>query len=190
MYLFFDAETNGLPKDWKAPVTDFNNWPRLLQLAYSIYDSEGNKVKDYNFYIKPEGFDTIDPKSALVNKITMEMLNELGIDLETALTQFHKDVDKSEFLIAHNISFDESVVGCEFLRKGFKNIIEEKNRICTMLTTIDYCKIKGPYGNKWPKLSELHKKLFGVDFEDAHDASADNAVTAKCFFELIKNELI
>jgi hypothetical protein len=29
MYLFFDTETTGLPKNWKAPVTDLNNWPRM-----------------------------------------------------------------------------------------------------------------------------------------------------------------
>jgi len=34
MYLFFDTETTGLPKKWKAPITDLDNWPRLVQLAY------------------------------------------------------------------------------------------------------------------------------------------------------------
>jgi hypothetical protein len=36
MYLFFDTETTGLPKSWKAPVTDVNNWPRLVQLAFLL----------------------------------------------------------------------------------------------------------------------------------------------------------
>ncbi|KAF0237889.1 MAG: DNA polymerase III subunit [Prolixibacteraceae bacterium] len=44
MYLFFDTETTGLPKNWKAPVTDLNNWPRLVQLAYLLYDSDGNQI--------------------------------------------------------------------------------------------------------------------------------------------------
>jgi len=34
MYLFFDTETTGLPKNWKAPIEDLNNWPRLVQLAW------------------------------------------------------------------------------------------------------------------------------------------------------------
>jgi hypothetical protein len=37
MYLFFDTETTGLPKNYKAPVTDLNNWPRLVQLAWLFY---------------------------------------------------------------------------------------------------------------------------------------------------------
>ena len=32
MYLIFDTETTGLPKNWKAPLTDFDNWPRMVQL--------------------------------------------------------------------------------------------------------------------------------------------------------------
>ena len=44
MYLFFDTETTGLPKNWKAPVTDLNNWPRLVQLAYLLYDTSDQEM--------------------------------------------------------------------------------------------------------------------------------------------------
>ncbi|HET7116363.1 MAG TPA: hypothetical protein VFI29_07720 [Hanamia sp.] len=37
MYLFFDTETTGLPKNWKAPVADLNNWPRLSELHYKLF---------------------------------------------------------------------------------------------------------------------------------------------------------
>ncbi len=33
MYLFFDTETTGLPRNWHAPASDLANWPRLIQLA-------------------------------------------------------------------------------------------------------------------------------------------------------------
>ena len=36
-----------------------------------------------------------------------------------------------------------------------------------------------------PTLVELHQKLFGKDFGDAHDASYDVAATARCFFGLM-----
>ena len=32
-YLFFDTETTGLPRNYKAPSSDTRNWPRLVQLA-------------------------------------------------------------------------------------------------------------------------------------------------------------
>ena len=56
MYLFFDTETTGLPKNWNAPITDLNNWPRLVQLAYLCYDNEGNELSRGDFIVKPEGF--------------------------------------------------------------------------------------------------------------------------------------
>ena len=37
-YLFFDTETTGLPKNYNAPITDTDNWPRLVQLGL---DSDG-----------------------------------------------------------------------------------------------------------------------------------------------------
>ncbi len=36
MYLIFDTETTGLPKNYNAPLTDADNWPRLVQLAQSL----------------------------------------------------------------------------------------------------------------------------------------------------------
>jgi hypothetical protein len=54
-----------------------------------------------------------------------------------------------------------------------------------MRASTDYCKIPGPYGYKYPKLSELHIKLFGEDFKEAHDASADTNAPEKRFWEPI-----
>jgi DNA polymerase III epsilon subunit-like protein len=99
-------------------------------------------------------------------------------------------------IIGHNISFDINVVGAELLRIGSDFRIDSKPSICTMLSSMNYCAIPNPhqhrYGDpyKWPKLQELHKKLFGVEFEDAHDAMADIEATKRCFFELVKRNII
>jgi DNA polymerase III epsilon subunit-like protein len=54
-----------------------------------------------------------------------------------------------------------------------------------MKNSTQYCRINGRYGEyKWPTLSELHKKLFGYDFEKAHNALADIEATAKCFWKM------
>jgi hypothetical protein len=39
--LFFDAGTSGLPRDWSAPATLVDNWPRLVQLAWVACDADG-----------------------------------------------------------------------------------------------------------------------------------------------------
>ena len=189
MYLFFDTETTGLPKNWKAPVTDLNNWPRLVQLAYLLFDSNGNKISEGDFIIKPSGF-TIPLEVSRIHRITTERANNEGKDLLTVLRHFNSLIEKSSCLVAHNMSFDENIVGSEFLRNGMLNTIPSKNRICTMESSTNFCAINGPYGYKWPKLSELHYKLFKTDFEEAHNAMVDIHATSRCFWELAKKGVI
>lgn len=183
MYLFFDTETTGLPKNWKAPVTAVNNWPRLVQLAYLYYDKDGKQIDGGDFIIKPEGF-IIPAEASKVHGISHERALEEGKPLNSVLKIFAELIEESEFLIAHNISFDEKIIGAEFIRNKMPNTIEKKKKICTMQSSTDFCAIPGPYGNKWPKLSELHIRLFGLDFNEAHNAAADIGATAKCFWEM------
>ena len=56
MYLFFDTETTGLPRDYNAPVHNVENWPRMVQIAWLIYDYDGQKLDSKDFIIKPEGY--------------------------------------------------------------------------------------------------------------------------------------
>jgi len=170
-------------KNWKAPVTDLNNWPRLVQLAYLYYDNNGNKISGGDFIVKPEGF-TIPAEASRVHGISTKRALREGESITSVLQHFNSLIGQASYLVAHNISFDEKIVGSEFLRNGMQNSILSKNKICTMERTTRFCAINGPYGYKWPKLSELHYKLFGTGFEEAHDASVDVTVTAKCFWEL------
>ncbi|MBP7077784.1 MAG: 3'-5' exonuclease [Bacteroidales bacterium] len=183
MYLFFDTETTGLPKNWKAPVTDLNNWPRLVQLAYLLYDVSGNKISGGEYIVKPEGF-IIPADAARVHGITTEKAMRDGTPIAIVLTDFFDLINRSNYLVAHNMSFDENIMGAEFLRNGFNNPIPKKHKICTMEKTVDFCKIEGRYGYKWPKLSELYFKLFKTGFDEAHNAAVDINATAKCFWEL------
>jgi len=183
MYLFFDTETTGLPRNWKAPVTDLNNWPRLVQLAYLYYDNSGNKISGGDFIIKPEGF-TIPTDASRIHGISTEKALSEGQSITSVLHHFDSLIKQANYLVAHNMSFDEKIVGAELLRNGMPNSLHSKNKICTMERTTSFCAINGPYGYKWPKLSELHYKLFRTGFDEAHNAAVDIMVTAKCFWEL------
>lgn len=183
MYLFFDTETTGLPRNWKAPVTDLNNWPRLVQLAYLFYDKNGSKISGGDYIIKPEGF-TIPIETSRIHGISTERAIREGYPLNDILQKFQSLIDQADYLVAHNMSFDEKIVGAEFLRNKMPDRMASKKKICTMLSTTNFCLIEGPYGYKWPKLSELHYKLFNTGFDEAHNASVDINATAKCFWEL------
>ena len=183
MYLFFDTETTGLPRNYKAPVSDLNNWPRLVQLAYMLYDDNGNKILEGDHIIKPDGF-IIPIEASRIHGISTERANLEGKSILTVLQEFQSLIDEAEYLVAHNMSFDEKIIGAEFLRNRMQDSIASKRKICTMQSTTNFCAIAGPYGYKWPKLSELHYKLFRVGFEEAHNAAVDINATAKCFWEL------
>ncbi len=189
MYLFFDTETTGIPRNYKAPVTDTNNWPRMVQIAWLVYDSDKKRIDQQQFIIKPEGY-TIPIEVSRIHGITTEIALNEGKDLNYVLNLFNEQIEESKNIIAHNISFDEKIVGAELFRKSINTNLFNKPRLCTMHASTDYCKIPGNYGYKWPKLSELHVKLFGCDFEDAHNAAADIEATAKCFWKLRDLHLI
>ncbi len=192
MYLFFDTETTGLPRDWKAPVTDLSNWPRLVQLAWLLYESDGRLLSEGNYIIRPNGF-TIPKAASSIHGITTEKALAHGVKLETVMQEFMNQLKASTHLIAHNMSFDENIVGSEMLRMGMPNLLTTKRKVCTMKESTQFCNIDGYYekmGKKWPKLTELHYKVFEEDFEGAHDAATDIRITAKCFWELRRRRIL
>lgn len=182
-YLFFDTETTGVPEDYNAPASDTENWPRLVQLGWILTDEDGLILNKGNEIVKPNGFE-IPTDTSMVHGITTEKARQKGKPLKDVIELFLNDVKLAKYLVGHNISFDQQVVGAELYRLGLQDIVSNKHSICTMQSTIDYCKIPGHDGYKYPKLQELYYKLFGSNFEDAHDAMADITATKKCFFEL------
>ena len=190
-YLFFDTETTGLPQNWRAPVEDLENWPRMVQIAWTLY-KDSVKISSCNYIIEPEGFE-IPIESSKIHGITTARAKKDGASLQVVLKEFQDLVAKADFLVAHNISFDQMIVGAELLRKNMQNNIITKSRICNMEISTNFCAIpsvNGYSGYKWPKLSELYMKLFGKEFEDSHNALADVEATAKCFWEMKSRQLI
>lgn len=192
-YLFFDTETTGVPQNYDAPISDLQNWPRLVQLSWILCDQQGNDIETGNDIVKPNGF-IIPEAASKVHQITTIYAIETGADLSTVLNKFISVSKQAKYLVGHNVSFDINVVGAELLRIKSDYSIANKDSIDTMLKSINYCAIPSglSYGDKykWPKLQELHKKLFGYEFEDAHDAMADIRATKKCFFEMKRIGLI
>jgi len=188
MYLFFDTETTGLPVNWKAPVQDVSNWPRMVQIAWLLYSADGTRIDGKDFIIKPEGFSIPDDAVRVHGISTKKAMNE-GNELDVVLKLFAEQIENADALVAHNMSFDEKILGAEFIRKKIQNSLFKKNRICTMKESVRYCKLPGRYGYKWPKLSELHVELFGEDFKEAHDAFVDINATAKCFWKMKELEI-
>lgn len=84
MFLTFDTETTGLPKNFKADISDSDNWPRLVQLAWQLNNQKGELLSSDSIIIKPDGF-TIPYNSEKVHGISTEIAIKEGIELNDAI---------------------------------------------------------------------------------------------------------
>ena len=192
MYLIFDTETTGLPKRWKAPLTDSENWPRCIQIAWQIHDIKGTLIRHEDYLISPDGF-TIPFDSEKIHGISTALAENQGTPLAEVLNKFHTALNEVEFVVGHNVSFDRNIMGAEYLRSGLEDVFEQKAVIDTCTEeTARLCQIKGGRGGKFklPTLSELYYFLFQERFEDAHNATADVEATTRALFELLRKEFI
>ncbi len=188
MYLIFDTETTGLPKSWNAPVTDTDNWPRVIQTAWQLHDEMGNLIEHNDFLVQPDGFNIpFDAES--IHGISTDLAKEQGIPLNKGLELFNEVLQKTKFVVGQNVEFDVNIIACEFYRLGIRNNLTELPVLDTCTeATAKICQISGGRRGKFklPTLTELHKHLFETDFEEAHNATADVEATTRCFLELLR----
>ena len=191
MYLIFDTETTGLPHNKTAPITDLDNWPRLVQIAWQLHNEKGKLLSQHNYLVKPDGFD-IPFKAEQVHGISTKRALDEGHDLNKVLDLLVQDLARTSLVVGHNIEFDINIIGAECIRQKLDpDVLLKLNKLDTGLSAIEFCQLQGGLGGKlkMPTLLELHKKLFTKDFGDAHDASYDVAATARCFFGLLKQNV-
>jgi len=191
MYLIFDTETTGLPKDFNAPITDGDNWPRVVQIAWQLHDDMGKLVEQKDFLVKPEGFN-IPFGSEQIHGISTDLATQEGADLTEVLQAFNEVLQKADFIVGHNVRFDQNIMAAEFYRKGIDNTLTEISMLDTATEkTANLCQLPGGRGGRYklPKLGELYHHIFHTDFKEAHNATADVEATARIFLELIRTGL-
>ena len=188
MFLIFDTETTGLPKNWNAPITDTDNWPRCIQIAWQLHDSMGNLLEHQDYLVRPDGFN-IPYDAEQIHGISTALAEQKGVSLEEVLEKFNTAMSKTKFIVGQNVGFDLNIMGAEFHRKGIENPLQELPVLDTCTEhTAQLCQIPGGRGGKFklPTLTELHQYLFGEPFGEAHNATADVEATTRCFLELVR----
>ena len=88
MYLIFDTETTGLPKRWNSPISDTDNWPRCIQIAWQLHDAMGNCIENQDYLIQPDGFN-IPYDAEKIHGISTELAQEQGVPLTEVLEKFN-----------------------------------------------------------------------------------------------------
>ncbi|NJB71085.1 DNA polymerase-3 subunit alpha [Saonia flava] len=190
MYLIFDTETTGLPKRWDAPITDTDNWPRCIQIAWQLHDAMGNLVDHQDYLVQPEGFN-IPYDAEKIHGISTELAQKEGVPIAEVLAKFNEALSKTKFVVGQNVGFDLNIMGAEFHRFQVENSLQELPVLDTCTEhTAQLCQIPGGRGGKFklPTLTELHQFLFGEPFGEAHNATADVEATTRCFLELVRKK--
>ena len=181
IFLFFDCETTG--------IFEGCGIPRLVQLGWAIFDEEKEECIKKEYLIIPNGFVIPDEAEAIHNISTLDARTK-GFPAEYVISEFIRDITSVDLVIAHNFDYDSRIIENEaFLTSSFFSF-DRKNKFCTMKSTAHICRIPGPYGDKWPRLTELHNYLFGEEPKCSHKALPDAMTCGKCFFELKKRKLI
>ena len=191
MYLIFDTETTGLPKRWDAPISDTDNWPRCIQIAWQLHDGMGNCIEHQDYLIRPEGFN-IPYDAEKIHGISTELATQEGLGLQEVLEKFNIALSKTKYVVGQNVDFDINIMGAEFYRQSVANQLQELSVLDTCTeTTAELCRIPGGRGGKYklPTLTELHQHLFHTPFDEAHNATADVEATTRCFLELVRKQV-
>ncbi|HEA22964.1 MAG TPA: DNA polymerase III subunit alpha [Pricia antarctica] len=190
MYLIFDTETTGLPKRWNAPITDTDNWPRCIQIAWQLHDRMGNLVEHQDYLVRPEGFN-IPYDAEQIHGISTALAEQQGLPLAEVLEKFNAAMAKTKFIVGQNVGFDLNIMGAEFHRLAVDNPLQQLPVLDTCTEeTAKLCQIPGGRGGKFklPTLTELHEYLFSAPFAEAHNATADVEATTRCFLELVRRK--
>ncbi|RTY91377.1 DNA polymerase III subunit alpha [Flavobacterium sp. GT3R68] len=191
MYLIFDTETTGLPKRWDAPITDTNNWPRCIQIAWQLHDEMGQLIEHKDYLVQPEGFN-IPYDAERIHGISTELAQANGVPLSEVLEKFNIALSKAKFIVGQNLGFDVNIMGCEFHRMNVNSPMATMPVLdtCTEVTA-SLLQLPGGRGGRFklPTLTELHSYLFHKPFSEAHNATADVEATTRCFLELIRREV-
>ena len=185
MYLIFDTETTGLPRNWNAPLSDSDNWPRCIQIAWQLHAADGTLLSHEDYLIQPDGYD-IPYESEKIHGISTLLAQTEGKPLSEVVDSFVEAVQSATYLVGHNLRFDLNIMGAELLRLGRENLLAEHKVLdtCSEETAL-LCEIPGGRGGKFklPTLTELYAHLFSQNFSEAHNATADVEATARVFLE-------
>ncbi len=207
----FDTETTGLPKSKIINELTIHLWPHVVQFSYIIYDTELKKIiKTVDMVIKiPENINISDEVSD-IHGITNFISQTSHHTIEDALINFSNDYlnYNIDLIVGHNLNFDLNMLKVElireisnqkslFNRRLFLQLLENLDDIksdskeiyCTMQKSIELCNLKtiSKYGKeylKFPKLNELHMKLFNSLPKNLHNSLNDVLICLRCYYML------
>ena len=187
--LFFDTETTGLCF-WNLPSDDPCQ-PDVIQLG-ALLCEDGKEIDFIDTLVKPPWDWLMSVETEAIHGITRERIQAEGLFTTEVVGKFLDLEAQAELLVCHNTQFDAKLMRTALHRCGYTEQLEQfvnRQYYCTMKQSTKFCNIPGKRGPKWPKLVELHERLFGESFAGAHSAIVDVRATARCYYEMKRRGL-
>jgi DNA polymerase III epsilon subunit-like protein len=216
--LLLDTETNGLPKNRFAPISEPGNWPAILQLSWTEFTvvpaaGAGGTTTLRQEFTRNIGL-TLHPSipwdagAAAIHGVS-EAEARRGTPPAKAFQEFAEALRRCTVVVAHNMSFDKPVIRAaayaESSRGGDASLRSiwpsagEIQELCTMQETRNIVRIPSPYDPtsgkfKVPKLNELYTWLFGHPYDISgatlHSSISDTHCLEQCVCMMLRREIM
>lgn len=178
-YLFFDFETSGCGSFLKQDA---------IELAWTVTDLDFNILKKCSYYFSDIdniniGFHGLE----VVNNVKNSKNNNKLI-IQSFINDMN-NIDRNKgYVVAHNISFDLTILQNECLKHNIDYNLKNINYTCTMRNYKYFCNAKNKNNYiKNPRLCELYYKCFGKNPDIIlHQADNDVEILLQCFKYLHK----
>ncbi len=185
--LIFDTETTGMVK-WKLDPTH-ESQPDLIQLGMILVETGAWRPHSrHSMLVKLPAGVRIEEGAKEAHGITEEDCERYGVVSTVACSLFNQLCMQADAIVAHNMSFDRSIMLTALHRLGNKpDRMAGKRLICTKEESTDILKLPGKYDSyKWPTLAEAYQHFTGQELEGAHDALVDSEACLKVFRALVE----
>ena len=189
--LIFDTETTGMVK-WDLPP-EHPAQPHLIQLGMLLVETGDWRLRGSHVTLVrlAEGV-AIEPGAREAHGISEQECASFGVAPIVACSLFNQLCLQADLIVAHNMSFDRTVMLAALHRLGDKpDRMRDKRLICTKEASTDVLKLPGRYGSyKWPTLAEAFQHFTGQELAGAHDALVDTEACLSVFRGLVKQRVI
>ena len=177
--IIFDTETTGLPKPMAVGL-EFQ--PKIIEFAAIKIDDETlEEVEIIEFLANPD--QVLDKFIINFTGITNEAISKAQ-PFKFYYSQLFEFFKGEKTIIAHNLSFDLSLLNFELQRLEKSNDFPiPLNKICTVNQTYNLFQYR-------LSMAKLYEYLFGEPIKEAHRALIDCENLVKIVKELIKRDLI
>ena len=197
--LLLDTETNGLPKNRFAPISEPGNWPAIVQLSWAIYtvsETTVQKVESRDIGLALNPAILWDTGAATIHGLS-EAEARRGTAPADAFSELREALRNVQVVVAHNMLFDKPVIRAAAYAEGIRDVWPSSNiqELCTMKETQPILKLVSPYYGpgsgkfKAPRLNELYEWLYGHRYDISgatlHSASSDTHCLEKCVSGLL-----